>query len=65
MLNEQDFKSAATGVTAKAMRAELNKLVQTIPQGDQGYKNAFEQEMQSFFLLFNRYLSEKVKNTKM
>lgn len=26
---------------------------------------AFEQEMQSFFLLFNRFLSERVKKTKM
>ena len=62
MLNEQDFKSAATGVTAKAMRAELNKLVQTIPQGDQGYKNAFEQEMQSWFFVFNMYIWEKGNN---
>ena len=47
------------------MRAELNKLVHTISQDDANYRNAFEQEMQSFFLLFNRYLSEKVKGTKM
>lgn len=59
-----DFKSAATGVTAKAMRAELNKLVGTIDPNEKGYKSAFEQEMQSFFILFNRYLSEKVKNSK-
>merc|ERR1712225_60832 len=57
-----DFKSAATGVTAKAMRAELNKLVQGIK--DPEYKQAFEAEMQSFFILFNRYLAERVKNTK-
>merc|ERR1711939_1173335 len=57
-----DFKSAATGVTAKAMRAELNKLVQGIK--DPEYKQAFEAEMQPFFILFNRYLAERVKNTK-
>merc|ERR1712093_365311 len=57
-----DFKSAATGVTAKAMRAELNKLVQGIK--DPEYKQAFEAEMQSSFILFNRYLAERVKNTK-
>ncbi|CAD6568673.1 MAG: UTP-glucose-1-phosphate uridylyltransferase [Cyphobasidiales sp. Tagirdzhanova-0007] len=57
------FQSAATGVTAKAMRAELNKLTQGIKAAE--YRQAFEAEMQSFFLLFNRYLSERVKNTKM
>jgi len=60
----QDFKSAATGVTAKAMRAELNKLVQGIDPKERDYKSAFEAEMSSFFLLFNRYLAEKVKNSK-
>ena len=83
----QDFKTAATGVTAKAMRAELNRLVQGIPTPE--YKavsasmlvlyssgsrlslcllfgiQAFEAEMQSFFLLFNRYLAERVKKTAM
>ncbi|KAL7009079.1 UTP-glucose-1-phosphate uridylyltransferase [Cystobasidiomycetes sp. EMM_F5] len=57
-----DFKTAATGVTAKAMRSELNKLVQGISAPE--YRKAFEAEMQSFFLLFNRYLAEQSKNTK-
>ena len=35
----QDFKSAATGVTAKAMRAELNKLVQGIDPKERDYKS--------------------------
>ena len=87
MFASQDFKTAATGVTAKAMRAELNRLVQGIPTPEykavrtivalrQSLSNplslpshlvfqAFEAEMQSFFLLFNRYLAERVKKTAM
>ncbi|GAA6024325.1 hypothetical protein JCM10207_009266 [Rhodosporidiobolus poonsookiae] len=57
-----DFKSAATGVSAKAMRNELNAMIQEID--DPEYKKAFEAEMQSFFILFNRYLSERAKNQK-
>ncbi|KEI42794.1 uncharacterized protein L969DRAFT_84680 [Mixia osmundae IAM 14324] len=58
-----DFKSATTGVAAKAMRNELNALVQKID--DPQVKRAFESEMHSFFLLFNRYLSEKAKGQKL
>ncbi|ORY54862.1 UTP-glucose-1-phosphate uridylyltransferase 2 [Leucosporidium creatinivorum] len=57
-----DFKSAATGVSAKAMRNELNAMIQKID--DPEYKKAFEAEMQSFFILFNRYLSERAKGQK-
>ncbi|GAA5849486.1 hypothetical protein JCM3775_003209 [Rhodotorula graminis] len=57
-----DFKSAATGVSAKAMRNELNAMIQNIQ--DPEYKKAFEAEMQSFFILFNRYLAETAKNEK-
>ncbi|KAL8279501.1 hypothetical protein RQP46_008063 [Phenoliferia psychrophenolica] len=58
-----DFKSAATGVAAKAMRNELSNLVQTIGDdpADAADKKAFEVEMQSFFLLFSRYLTERAK----
>lgn len=56
----QDFKSATTGVAAKAMRNELNKLSAAIE--DPSYRKAFESEMQSFFLLFNRFLQEKARN---
>lgn len=59
----QDFKSATTGVAAKAMRNELNKLASAIE--DPNYKKAFEAEMHSFFLLFNRYLQEKARNTEL
>ncbi|SGY67949.1 BQ5605_C004g02829 [Microbotryum silenes-dioicae] len=57
-----DFKSAATGVSAKAMRNELNSMIQKID--DPEYKKAFEAEMQSFFILFNRYLAERAKGQK-
>ncbi|GAA5987915.1 hypothetical protein JCM11641_004580 [Rhodosporidiobolus odoratus] len=57
-----DFKSAATGVSAKAMRNELNAMIQKID--DPEYRKAFEAEMQSFFILFNRYLSERAKGQK-
>ncbi|GAA5841596.1 hypothetical protein JCM11251_004226 [Rhodosporidiobolus azoricus] len=57
-----DFKSAATGVSAKAMRNELNAMIQKIDDAE--YKKAFEAEMQSFFILFNRYLSERAKGQK-
>ncbi|KAJ8296198.1 putative UTP--glucose-1-phosphate uridylyltransferase [Rhodotorula toruloides] len=57
-----DFKSAATGVSAKAMRNELNAMIQGIDDPD--FKKAFEAEMQSFFILFNRYLAERAKGQK-
>merc|ERR1711939_1052007 len=50
------------GVSAKAMRNELNAMIQNIQ--DPEYKKAFEAEMQSFFILFNRYLAETAKNEK-
>jgi hypothetical protein len=31
---EQDFKSAATGVSAKAMRNELNSMIQSIDDAE-------------------------------
>jgi len=45
------------------MKNELDKLANTI--SDQATKKAFEAEMNSFFLLFNRYLTEKAKGTKL
>ncbi|KAF9518105.1 hypothetical protein BS47DRAFT_1371141 [Hydnum rufescens UP504] len=57
-----DFKSATTGVAAKAMRNELNKLVAQVenPQA----RKVFDAEMQGFFSLFNRYLANKAKGEK-
>ncbi|KAI6026141.1 UTP-glucose-1-phosphate uridylyltransferase [Pisolithus microcarpus] len=58
-----DFKTATTGVAAKAMRNEIGRLVSTVE--DPSTKKAFDTEMQSFFYLFTRYLSERAKNVDM
>ncbi|CAL1707745.1 unnamed protein product [Somion occarium] len=55
-----DFKTATTGVAAKAMRNELSNLVNTVKEPET--KKAFDTEMQSFFYLFTRYLSERAKS---
>jgi UTP--glucose-1-phosphate uridylyltransferase len=57
-----DFKTATTGVAAKAMRNEIAKLVATVQDPHQ--KKAFDTEMQSFFYLFTRYLSERAKSVE-
>ncbi|KAH9942330.1 UTP-glucose-1-phosphate uridylyltransferase [Epithele typhae] len=54
-----DFKTSTTGVAAKAMRNELSALVNTVQ--DPETKKAFDTEMQSFFYLFTRYLSERAR----
>ena len=58
-----DFKTATTGVAAKAMRNELGRLVSTVK--DQDTKKAFDVEMQSFFDLFTRYLADRAKGVEM
>lgn len=58
-----DFKSATTGVAAKSMRNELNKMVAEVKEPN--HKRIFDQEMQSFFSLFNRFLSERAKSEKL
>jgi UTP--glucose-1-phosphate uridylyltransferase len=55
-----DFKTATTGVAAKAMRNELGQLISSVE--DPATKKAFDTEMQSFFYLFTRYLSERAKS---
>lgn len=57
-----DFKTATTGVAAKAMRNELGRLVNTIREPEM--KKAFDTEMQSFFDLFTRYLAERAKSVE-
>jgi UTP--glucose-1-phosphate uridylyltransferase len=58
-----DFQTASTGVAAKAMRNELNRMANNIQ--DPEAKRIFGAEMEDFFLLFNRYLTEKAKGEKM
>ncbi|KAJ7924951.1 UTP-glucose-1-phosphate uridylyltransferase [Mycena leptocephala] len=55
-----DFRTATTGVAAKTMRNEIGHLVATV--GDPQTKKAFDTEMQAFFYLFTRYLSERAKS---
>jgi len=71
-----DFKTATTGVAAKAMRNEISRLVSTVedpltkkvcvsplhPGLPDDALQAFDTEMQSFFFLFTRYLSERAKS---
>ena len=72
-----DFKTATTGVAAKSMRNELSRLVSTIddPATKKVHSlnmhlfyltptrmQAFDTEMQSFFFLFTRYLSERAQS---
>ncbi|KAI0032459.1 UTP-glucose-1-phosphate uridylyltransferase [Vararia minispora EC-137] len=58
-----DFKTATTGVQGKAMRNELSRLVSTVQDPDQ--RRAFDVEMQSFFYLFTRYLSERAQSQEL
>jgi len=58
-----DFKSATTGVAAKAMRNELNNMMAGVT--DPAKKKIFDAEMQSFFILFNRFLTERAKGEKL
>ncbi|PVF94665.1 putative UTP-glucose-1-phosphate uridylyltransferase [Serendipita vermifera] len=58
-----DFKSATTGVAAKTMRNELNRMVAEVK--DPAHKKIFDAEMQSFFSLFSRYLAERAKAEKL
>ena len=62
-LTQQDFKSATSAVASKAMRNELNALIEGIE--DPNAKRAFEAEMSSFYHLFNRFLAEKAKGEKL
>ncbi|KAF7361778.1 UTP--glucose-1-phosphate uridylyltransferase [Mycena venus] len=55
-----DFRTATTGVAAKTMRNEISHLVGTVQ--DPQTKKAFDTEMQAFFYLFTRYLSERAKS---
>jgi hypothetical protein len=72
-----DFKTATTGVAAKSMRNELSRLVSTIddPAAKKVHFSqyvlcslhltpiqAFDAEMQHFFYLFTRYLTERAQS---
>ncbi|KAI9442205.1 UTP-glucose-1-phosphate uridylyltransferase, partial [Lactarius indigo] len=64
-----DFRTATTGVIGKSMRNELSQLVNTVQDlqtrkaslRSPARRRAFDTEMQSFFYLFTRYLSERAQ----
>ncbi|KAI0812592.1 UTP-glucose-1-phosphate uridylyltransferase [Irpex lacteus] len=58
--SQLDFKTATTGVAAKAMRNELSSLVKSV--SDPTTKKQFDAEMQSFFFLFTRYLTKRAND---
>ena len=55
-----DFKTSTSGIATKAMKNELSHLVASVQ--DPPTRKAFDTEMQSFFLLFTRYLAEKAQS---
>ncbi|KAJ3119412.1 UTP-glucose-1-phosphate uridylyltransferase [Physocladia obscura] len=57
-----DFQGTTLGNAAKGMRNELNNMVAGVPEGPD--REHFAKEMDSFFVLFARYLTEKAKGQK-
>ncbi|KND03706.1 uncharacterized protein SPPG_01171 [Spizellomyces punctatus DAOM BR117] len=57
------FHEQSHAVAAAGMRNELNKLCEMVPEGPE--RAAFTLEMDNFYSLFTRYLSEKAKGTKL
>jgi UTP--glucose-1-phosphate uridylyltransferase len=45
------------------MRNEINKLIESVQDPEE--KRAFANEMQNFFMLFNRFLQEKARGEKL
>ncbi|GMM38758.1 UTP glucose-1-phosphate uridylyltransferase [Saccharomycopsis crataegensis] len=56
------FDNTTTSIAASQMRNHLNKLADTISQDDAA-KDKFEGQMDSFFALFRRYLTDKAAGT--
>ncbi|CAH6718241.1 UTP--glucose-1-phosphate uridylyltransferase [[Candida] jaroonii] len=57
------FDNTATNVAASQMRNALNNLVDSVSDAEAQRK--FENEMDSFFALFRRYLTDKVSGTQL
>ena len=59
------FENASSNVAASQMRNALNVLVDSLPADlDASEKTRFENEMDSFFALFRRYLNDKASSVK-
>ncbi|KAJ3091350.1 UTP-glucose-1-phosphate uridylyltransferase [Quaeritorhiza haematococci] len=57
------FQETSLSSAAKTMRNELNKLVSQVPEGPA--QKAVAMEMENFYYLFTRYLTEKSKGRKL
>ncbi|KAJ3334168.1 UTP-glucose-1-phosphate uridylyltransferase [Blyttiomyces sp. JEL0837] len=57
------FQETSSSIAAKNLRNVLNKMVDELPAGAE--KTHFKAEMDSFYSLFTRYLSEKAKGEKL
>ncbi|KAG0036870.1 UTP-glucose-1-phosphate uridylyltransferase [Podila clonocystis] len=61
-LSTLDFQGASSAAAANAMRTELNRLISQVK--DESERKLFQNEMGNFFLLFNRWLADRSKGTK-
>ncbi|KAF9585416.1 UTP-glucose-1-phosphate uridylyltransferase [Lunasporangiospora selenospora] len=61
-LSTLDFQGASSAAAANAMRTELNRLISQVKHV--GEEAEDERKMGNFFLLFNRWLAERSKGTK-
>ncbi|KAF9214803.1 UTP-glucose-1-phosphate uridylyltransferase, partial [Podila verticillata] len=61
-LSTLDFQGASSAAAANAMRTELNRLISQVK--DENERKLFQNEMGNFFLLFNRWLADRSKGTK-
>ncbi|KAJ3285309.1 UTP-glucose-1-phosphate uridylyltransferase, partial [Blyttiomyces sp. JEL0837] len=57
------FKETSSSIAAKNLRNHLNSMVNAMPVGPE--KKHFATEMDSFYALFTRYLSEKARGEKL
>jgi UTP--glucose-1-phosphate uridylyltransferase len=58
-VNLKVFKNHSATAAAKLMHDELSRLTSQLPQGPE--RDCFQAEMQNFYVLFTRYLADKVK----
>ena len=59
-----DFEEASYSVTSKTVRNELNKLLEKLPPNAEN-KTVLKNELECFYGLFLRFLSEKSRKTKL
>ncbi|KAL7747023.1 UTP-glucose-1-phosphate uridylyltransferase [Sorochytrium milnesiophthora] len=62
-LSMQGFEEVSGSIAAKTMRAELQKLSNSLQDSER--RESFKREMDNFLILFTRYLAERAKGTKL